>query len=396
MSFADYESGHSDGSFADYQNELYDRGLHGHAPPYPIRFSDLEEKAAATLPPKVRGYVVGGAGDEHTQRANREAFTRWGLYPRMFVAPEERDMSIELFGIKLPSPIFMTPNGVIGVCAQDGHGDLACARASAQTGVPFFAGTLSADPMEEVAAELGDTPGFFQLYTPPDRELAASLVQRAEAVGFKGIAVTLDTWVTGWRPRDLSGAHYPQVPSDCLTNYTSDPVFRRGLEPGEDPVEKFIRTLPIFGGPFRWDDLEWLRSQTKLPLMVKGICHPDDARRAKEYGVDAIYLSNHGGRQANGGLTSLECLPDVLEAVDGLPVLFDSGVTSGADVIKALALGASAVGIGRLYAYGLAVGGVEGVVHVLRSILAEADLIMAVDGYPTLADLTPDALRRVR
>ncbi|HWE14874.1 MAG TPA: alpha-hydroxy-acid oxidizing protein, partial [Solirubrobacteraceae bacterium] len=176
MSFADYESGHSDGSFADYQNELYDRGLHGHAPPYPIRFSDLEEKAATTLPPKVRGYVVGGAGDEHTQRANREAFTRWGLYPRMFVAPEERDMSIELFGIKLPSPIFMTPNGVIGVCAQDGHGDLACARASAQTGVPFFAGTLSADPMEEVAAELGDTPGFFQLYTPPDRELAASLV----------------------------------------------------------------------------------------------------------------------------------------------------------------------------------------------------------------------------
>ncbi|MBV9819060.1 MAG: alpha-hydroxy-acid oxidizing protein [Solirubrobacterales bacterium] len=395
MSFPDYESGHPDGSFADYQNELYDRGLHGHAPPYPIRFSDLEEKAVATLPPKVRGYVVGGAGDEHTQRANREAFTRWGLYPRMLVAPEERDMSIELFGIKLPSPIFMTPNGVIGVCAQDGHGDLACARASAQTGVPFFAGTLSADPMEDVAAELGDTPGFFQLYAPPDRELGASLVQRAEAAGLKGIAVTLDTWVTGWRPRDLSGAHYPQVPSDCLTNYTSDPVFRRGLEPGEDPVEKFIRTLPIFGGPFRWDDLEWLRSQTKLPLMVKGICHPDDARRAKEYGADAIYLSNHGGRQANGGLTSLECLPGVLEAVDGLPVLFDSGVTSGADVIKACALGAAAVGIGRPYAYGLAVGGVDGVVHVLRSILAEADLIMAVDGYPTLADLTPDALRRI-
>ena len=227
----------------------------------------------------------------------------------------------------------MAPIGVIGVCAQDGHGDLACAQASVQTGVPFFAGTLSADPMEEVAAALGDTPGFFQLYTPPDREMAASIVRRAEAAGFKGIAITLDTWVTGWRPRDLSGAHYPQVPSDCLTNYTSDPVFRRGLESGEDPVERVVRTLPIFGGPFRWDDLEWLRSQTKLPLMLEGHLPPRRcARRARDYGADAIYCSNHGGRQANGGLPTLECLPDVLEAADGLPVLFDSGVTSGADI----------------------------------------------------------------
>jgi lactate 2-monooxygenase len=382
-------------SFAQYQDELYDQGLNGHQPQLPIRFADLEEKAAATMTPKVRGYVVGGAGDEHTQRANREAFDRWGLYPRMLVAPEERDMSIELFGIELPSPVFMAPIGVLGVCGHDGRGDLACARASARTGVPFFVGTLSADPMEDVAAELGATPGFFQLYTPPDREMATSLVHRAEAAGFKGIAVTLDTWVTGWRPRDLLGAHYPQVPSGCLANYTSDPVFREGLEPGEDAIEAAVRKLPIFGGPFRWDDLEWLRSETKLPVMVKGICHPEDVRRVKDYGVDAIYCSNHGGRQANGGLPALDCLPDVLEAADGLPVLFDSGVRNGADVMKALAMGATAVGIGRPYVYGLAIGGVDGVVHVLRSILAEADLIMAVDGYPTLKDLTPEALRRV-
>lgn len=382
-------------SFAEYQDELYAQGVAGDQPQYPIRFADLEAKASAVLPPKVQGYVVGGAGDEHTQRANREAFKRWGLYPRMLVAPAERDVSIELFGLKLPSPIFMAPIGVIGACAQDEHGDLACAEASAGTGVPFFAGTLSADPMEDVAAALGETPGYFQLYTPPDRAMAASLVHRAEAAGFKGIAVTLDTWVTGWRPRDLSGAHYPQVPSGCLSNYTSDPVFRKGLQPGEDATEAAVRKLPIFGGPFRWEDLDWLRSETELPLMVKGICHPDDVRRVKDHGVDAIYCSNHGGRQANGGLPSLECLPDVLEAADGMPVLFDSGVTSGADVIKALALGATAVGIGRPYAYGLAVGGVAGVVHVLRSILAEAELIMAVDGYPTLTDLTPEALRRV-
>lgn len=379
--------------FAEYQNELYQQGRAGRQPPYPIKFADLEAKAAAAMPPKVLDYVAGGAGDEHTQRANCDAFKGWGLYPRMGIAPEQRDMSVELFGMTLPSPIFMAPIGVIGVCAQDGHGDLASARASARTGVPFFVGTLTSDPIEDVAAQLGDTPGFFQLYTPPDREMAASLVQRAEACGFKGIAVTLDTWVTGWRPRDLSGGNYPQVPSGCLATYTSDPVFRAGLDPGEDATEAAVRKLPIFGGPFRWGDLEWLRAQTGLPLMVKGICHPDDVRRSKDIGVEGIYCSNHGGRQANGGLPCLDCLPGVLEAADGMPVLFDSGIRSGADIIKALAMGATAVGIGRPYAYGLALGGVDGIVHVLRSLLAEVDLIMAVDGYASLKDLTPEALR---
>ncbi|APD84350.1 alpha-hydroxy-acid oxidizing protein [Mycobacterium intracellulare] len=380
-------------AFADYQKELYDQSLHGNQPQYPIRFEDLEKKAAAAMTPKVLQYVAGGAGDEHTQRANCAAFKRWGLYPRMGIAPEERDMSVELFGMRFPSPIFMAPIGVIGVCDPDGHGDMLCARASVRTGVPFFVGTLTSDPMEDIAAELGDTPAFFQLYTPPDRKMATSLVRRAEAAGFKAIAVTLDTWVTGWRPRDLSGGNYPQVPSGCLANYASDPVFRSRLSRDEDATEAAMRKLPIFGGPFRWDDLEWLRAETDLPLMVKGICHPDDVRRAKDIGVDGIYCSNHGGRQANGGLPCLDCLPDVLEAADGLPVLFDSGVRSGADILKALALGATAVGIGRPYAYGLALGGVEGIVHVLRSLLAEADLIMAVDGYPSLKDLTPEALR---
>lgn len=382
-------------AFADYQTELYNQSLHGHQPQYPIRFDELEAQAKVAMTPKVRGYVAGGAGDEHTQRINCEAFKRWGLYPRMGIAPAERDMSIELFGVRFPAPVFMAPIGVIGVCAQDGHGDLACARASVRTGIPFFVGTLTADPMEDVAAALGDTPAFFQLYTPPDREMAASLVHRAEACGFKGIAVTLDTWVTGWRPRDLAGGNYPQVPSGCLANYTSDPVFRAGLKPGEDADEAAVRKLPIFGGPFRWDDLEWLRSETKLPLMVKGICHPDDARRAKDIGVEGIYCSNHGGRQANGGLPTLDVLPEVVEAADGLPVLFDSGIRGGDDIIKAVAMGATAVGIGRPYAYALALGGVDGVVHALRSLVAEADLIMAVDGYPALKDLTPDALRRV-
>ncbi|OBJ84807.1 lactate 2-monooxygenase [Mycobacterium asiaticum] len=384
-------------AFGDYQLEIYFQGLAGITPPLPMAFAELEAKAAMAMPPSVWSYVVGGAGDERTQRANREAFDRWGLMPRMFVGATDRDLSVDLFGMKLPSPLFMAPIGVIGLCAQDGHGDLATARAAARTGVPMVVSTLTADPMEEVAAKFGDTPGFFQLYTPKNRDLAASLVHRAEAAGFKAIIVTLDTWIPGWRPRDLSTANFPQLRGLCLSNYTSDPVFRATLArpPEEDPQGAVLSWAQTFGNPLTWDDLSWLRSLTDLPLIIKGICHPDDARRAKDGGVDGIYCSTHGGRQANGGLPALDCLPDVVEAADGLPVLFDSGIRSGADIVKALAMGATAVGVGRPYAYGLALGGIDGVVHVLRMLLAEADLIMAVDGYPTLKDLTTDTLRRV-
>jgi lactate 2-monooxygenase len=203
--------------------------------------------------------------------------------------------------------------------------------------------------------------------------------------------------VTGWRPRDLATAYSPPLRGHGLANYTSDPVFHAALAqpPEHDPQATVLHWLKTWNNPLSWDDLPWLRSLTTLPLIVKGICHPDDARRAKDAGVDGIYCSNHGGRHANGGLPALACLPAVVQAADGLPVLFDSGVRSGADIVKALALGATAVGIGRPYVYGLALGGTDGVVHVLRSLLAEADLIMAVNGYPSVRDLTAEALQRV-
>ena len=383
--------------YGDFQLEIYLAGLGGTVPTLPVSFAELESRAAQALPPSVLSYVAGGAGDEHTQRANVAAFRQWGLMPRMLVGAVTRDLSVDLFGLRLPSPVFLAPIGVIGLCAQDGHGDLATAEAAARLTVPMVASTLSADPMEDVAGRLGAAPGFFQLYTPTDRELAASLVSRAERAGFRAIVVTLDTWITGWRPRDLSTSNFPQLRGLCLANYTSDPVFRARLaqSPEENPMAAVAHWAGIFGNPLTWDDLPWLRSLTKLPLILKGICHPDDARRALDAGADGIYVSNHGGRQANGGLPALDCLPGVVEAAAGRPVLFDSGVRSGADIIKALALGATAVGIGRPYAYGLALGGTRGIEHVLRTMLAEADLIMAVDGYPTLADLTPGALRRV-
>ncbi|MEU8758742.1 alpha-hydroxy-acid oxidizing protein [Streptomyces sp. NPDC048659] len=384
--------------FGDYQNEIYFAGLFGTLPTLPMTFAELAERARAALPPSVWSYVAGGAGEEHTQRANTEAFRHWGLVPRMMVGAAERDLTVDLFGMRLPSPLLMAPVGVIGLCAQDGHGDLATARAAARTGVPMIASTLSVDPLETVAAEFGDTPGLFQLYTPTDRALAESLVRRAEAAGFRGIVITLDTWVTGWRPRDLATGNFPQLRGHCLANYTSDPVFRARLAkpPEEDPQAAVLEWTGLFGNPLTWDDLPWLRSLTELPIILKGLCHPEDVRRARDGGVDGIYCSNHGGRQADGGLPALDALPGVVAAAEGLPVLFDSGVRTGADVVKALALGATAVAVGRPYAYGAALGGTDGIVHVLRALLAEADLIMAVDGYPTLADLRAEgALRRV-
>ncbi|MBI2709600.1 MAG: alpha-hydroxy-acid oxidizing protein [Actinobacteria bacterium] len=385
-------------NFGDWQLTTYLAGLTGEKPALPMSYADLERRAEATMPPEIWSYVAGGAGDEHTQRANVRAFERWGLMPRMLAGAAERDLSVDLFGRRLPTPLMLAPVGVIALCDPGGHGDLVTARAAASTGVPMVASTLMQDPLEEVAAALGDTPGWFQLYPPNDRELMESFVRRAEAGGFSAIVVTLDTLTLGWRPRDLTIASFPQLKGLCLANYFTDPVFRAKLaKPPEDDVQAATGLWSaLFGNPrLSWDDIAWLRSITTLPLLLKGICHPDDARRAVDVGVDGIYCSNHGGRQANGGLPALDCLPDVIAAAGGLPVVFDSGVRSGAEVVKALALGARAVGVGRPYAYGLAIGGQAGIEHVLRCLLAEADLIMAIDGYPTIASLTPDALRRL-
>ncbi len=383
-------------NFGDLQTEIYLAGLSGVVPSLPMSFAELERRAERAMPPGTWNYVAGGAGDEHTQRSNRTAFDHWGIVPRMLRATVDRDLGVDLFGRSLPTPVFLAPIGVIGICTPDGHGDLATARAARATGVPMMASTLSEDPLEQVVAELGDTPGFFQLYCPTDPEVAASLVQRAEAAGYQGIIVTLDTWVTGWRPRDLTTSTFPQLRGRCLQNYFTDPVFRSRLAkpPEEDPRTAILTWAMMFGRPLVWEDLSWLRSLTTLPMIVKGVCHPDDARRAVAEGVNGIYVSTHGGRQANGGMAAIDCLADVVDAVPDVPVLFDSGVRSGSDVVKALALGATAVGIGRPYAYGAALGGTDGVTHVLRTILAEADLLMAVDGYPTVAVLDRDSIRR--
>ena len=381
--------------FGDLQNQIYFAGLTGVLPQWPVDFATLERRAAAAIPPHLLSYVQGGCGDEWTQDENARAFRHWGMVPRMMVDARARDLSCELFGMTLAAPVFMAPIGVTGMMTQDGHGDLAAARASAATGVPLTASTLSNDPLEDVAATCGDTPGMFQLYTPKDEELAASLVGRAEAAGYRALMVTLDTWVTGWRPRDLNTSSFPQLRGHVLENYRSDPRFQALTGGSDDPKTTVMTWAGTFGRVLTWDDLPWLKSLTRLPIVLKGICHPDDARRAIDGGADGIYVSNHGGRQANGGIAAIDLLPDVAEAVAGqVPVLFDNGVRSGTDVIKAIALGADAVGIGRPYSYGLALGGAEGCAQVLRCILAEADLLMAVNGWPTLAAVREAGARR--
>ena len=301
-------------------------------------------------------------GDERTQDANVTAFDRWGLIPRMLVGAAERDLSVELCGMTLPTPVFMAPIGVIGLCAQDGHGDLATARAAAATGVPMVASTLSADPLEDVAAHFGDTPGSSSSTRPttvswPRASSAAPRPPGSRRCGDVG-HVDARLAPPGCRHRQL-----PQLAGACLANYTSDEVFRAQLAapPEDDLRAAALHWAGLFGNPtLSWADLPWLRSLTSLPLILKGICHPDDVRRAIDGGVDAIYCSTHGGRQANGGIGALDMLAGVVDAAGDVPVLFDSGVRSGDHIIKALALGATAVGIGRPYAWGLALGGADG------------------------------------
>jgi len=383
-------------NFGAMQNEIYNAGLRGLLPTWPVDFATLEKRAHEALGPMMTNYVAGGCGDEHTQDQNAAAFHHWGMVPRMMVDCSVRDLSVELFGHTYPTPLFMAPIGLNGEASQDRHGDMAAARASALTGVPFCASTLANDPLEDVKAACGDTPAWFQLYTPRNREVATSLIRRAEDAGYKALVVTLDTWVTGWRPRDLNASNFPQLRGKVLVNYFSDPVFRSLLaKPPEEDMQAAIFTwAATFGQVLTWDDMAWFKSVTKLPIVLKGICHPDDARRAVDHGADAVYCSNHGGRQANGGIATIDLLEDVVKAAGDTPVLFDSGIRSGTDAVKALALGARAVGVGRPYTYGLALGGAEGAAWVLRSILAEADLLMAVNGYPTLADLRAAGAQR--
>ncbi len=364
------------------QLQIYLSGLAGEKPSFPIAIEALEAQARKVLRPEAAAYLFGGAGGEETVRANREAFRRWRLVPRMLRGVGTRDLSVELLGRRFPAPVLLAPIGVQGMLHPEG--ELAVARAAAAVGVPFVLSTVSSQPLEAVAEAMGTAPRWFQLYWSRDPELTLSLIRRAEAAGYEALVVTLDTTLLAWREQDLAHAYLPFLQGEGLANYFTDPVFRSRLDepPEANPTAAILTFARVFSNPdLTWDDLAFLQENTRLPILLKGILHLDDARRAAEAGVAGVIVSNHGGRQVDGAIAALEALPAVVEAVgDRLTVLFDSGIRRAADVLKAMALGARAVLLGRPYACGLAVGGEAGVRFVLENLLAELDLALGLLG----------------
>jgi lactate 2-monooxygenase len=382
--------------FGNFQYEIYGRGLAGERPKLPISSLELEERAREVMTAEAFGYVAGGAGSERTVQANRAAFDRVEIVPRMLRDVSSRDLATSVLGTEMPAPLLLAPVGVQSIVHPDA--ELATGRAAASVGIPAILSTAASHSMEQVAEAVGEASRWYQLYWPKDRDLAASFVARAADSGYAAIVVTLDTWMLGWRPRDLQGAYLPFLKGEGVANYLSDPVFRAALEkPPEEDLGPAIGHWALqFSNPtVTWDDLEWLRDQTTLPILLKGILHDEDARLAVQAGVDGVIVSNHGGRQVDGAIAALDALPAVREAVgERFPVLFDSGVRTGADVFKALALGADAVCLGRPFVWGLALDGQAGVEHVLRCLLAELDLTLALSGYTSPDRVDASALRR--
>jgi lactate 2-monooxygenase len=381
--------------FAGYQAEIFLRGMAGETPEHPISLAELERRVAEVAEPRAAAYVLGGAGAERTMRTNLEAFERWRLVPRMLRDVAERDLSVTVAATEMPAPVALAPIGVHSIVHPDG--ELAVARAAGAVGLTMTVSTVSAFTLEEIAAVAG-APKWFQLYWPRDPELMESLVGRAEAAGYEAVVLTVDTFLPGWKPRDLEGAWQPFLEGVGIANYVSDPVFRARLKrsPEDDPQAAIGEFVAQFSNPaLNWDDLDHLRSATELPIFVKGVLHPDDAREARDRGMDGIVVSNHGGRQVDGSIASLDALPAIADAVGGeIAVLLDSGVRSGADVAKALALGAEAVLLGRPYLWGLAVGGEAGVLAVLRGVLAELDLTIGLTGHRAPAELDRSVVAR--
>jgi lactate 2-monooxygenase len=413
------------------QRLIFVHGLGHKVSRVPVEFSALEERARRVMTKGGFAYAAGGAGNEQTMVANRTAFDRWRIVPRILCDVSRRDLSVTLFGKRLPTPLILAPIGVLEMVHP--RADLAVARAAAAERVPFIFSNQASVPMERCATAMGDGIRWFQLYWSTDDRLVISFLRRAEACGCRALVVTLDTTLLGWRPRDLALGSLPFLRGMGIAQYTSDPVFREELarartEPRADPVKApnnlfslgarwdQIRHYPVLcnlysGAPqaavrkflniysrasLTWKDLAWLREHTRLPILLKGILSPEDARLALEHDVAGIIVSNHGGRQVDGAVAAIDALSEIVKAIKGrLPVLFDSGIRSGADIFKALALGASAICLGRPYVYGLAIAGEQGVREVIQNSLAEFDLTMALAGCATLKDVANATLEKV-
>jgi len=413
------------------QEAIYRAGVFGHPPSVPTSFTELEARARVVMSERAWAYVYGGAGEGATMAANRTAFDRWQIVPRMLAGAAERSLGTTLLGHELSAPLLLAPVGAAGLIRDDA--DVHIGRGAAQAGVPYIFSNQGSSAMEDTARAMGDGQRWFQLYWSRDEQLVDSLIRRAEAIGAGALVVTLDTTLLGWRPWDLNLGSLPFSQGIGIAQYTSDPRFlelvqervAEGLSrPDGRPTLAAIRTLlniarkhpggflanlrspvpraavetflGVYSNPsLSWEHIRTLRDRTTLPVVLKGILHPDDARRAVGEGIDGIVVSNHGGRQVDGSIGSLDALVDIRAAIGrDYPVILDSGIRSGADVFKALALGADAVTLGRPHLYGLALDGAQGVADVTTNVIAELDLTMALSGVRSISEIGPELLRR--
>ena len=415
----------------DWQKEIYLNGFSGARSKIDIDIQKLEEHARSYMSEKAFAYIAGGAGNEITMKSNREAFEKCKIIPRMLRDVGARDIGIELFGQKLPSPFLLSPVGVLEMVND--AADVAVAKAASRLRIPYIFSNQASRSMEACSSVMSDSPRWFQLYWSKSNDLVLSFIQRAEHCGCSAIVVTLDTTMLGWRTRDLDLAYLPFLEGKGIAQYTSDPVFQKMLdEPSEDlesnrkitlsaiqgliamvnnypgrgffsklkskrPIKAVQKFISTYSNPSTtWDDLKFIRKSTRLPILLKGVLHPDDALQAIDYGMNGIIVSNHGGRQLDGAISTLDALPEIVSVVNSkIPVLMDSGIRGGADAFKALALGANAVCIGRPYVYGLAIAGEEGVYQVLRNFLSDFELTMGLAGCKNVSEIRSATLARI-
>ncbi|MGW5522068.1 alpha-hydroxy-acid oxidizing protein [Gordonia sp. NPDC003950] len=422
------------GAGRERQNEIYTAGIHNRRPVVPTDFAELERRARKAMSERAWAYIAGGAGEGRTMTANRSALDRWAIVPRVLRDVSQRSLEVDLFGTRLPAPILFAPVGAGGLALRDA--DVHIGHAAAELGVPYIFSNQGSAPMETVAAEMDrvrpGAPRWFQLYWSTDDDLVDSLLARAQRCGAQAVAVTLDTTMLGWRPQDLNLGSLPFARAEGIAQYTSDPRFaeivaERAAGPSEKPeislgalktLFSIARNTPgsllrniiapeprvgvqtfldIYSRPsLSWTEIASLRERTSLPIVLKGVLHPDDARMAVDAGIDGIIVSNHGGRQIDGEISSIDALADIAPAVDGrCTVLADSGIYTGADVFKALALGADAVCIGRPHMYGLAIAGASGAEDAVANIIAELDLTLGLSGHTSVAELDAGVLKRL-
>ncbi len=378
-----------------YQLQIYFAGTQNIKLQLPVSFEELEKKAGEEMKPEAFGYIAGSAGAETTAHNNKSAFNRWQIIPRMMGDVSKRSIAVELFGVQFPTPLLLAPVGVLSIAHPEA--EVAVARAAKFLRVPQVVSTVSSKTIEEIGAVHGGHPHWFQLYWGRNNDFTRSIIGRAERAGYSAIVVTLDTRLFAWRERDIQNAYLPFLYNEGLANYFSDPIFLAEVgDPSKDKMRTMMHFANCFSNPTStWDDLAVIRTCTKLPVIVKGILHPDDAKKAIDHGADGIIVSNHGGRQLDGAIGAIDTLEDIADAVkDKTTILFDSGIRRGADVFKAMALGANAVLLGRPYVYGLALAGEQGVKEVVSNLLADIDLTMGLAGCNSWKEVTKDRLHR--